>query len=54
MQPISNGQAPNPTDHTRLPEADPLWSLIRGCWSRDPTDWATSDTILQKVEFNSS
>ncbi len=40
---------PVPEDHTGLPAADPLWSLLRECWSGEPKDRPTMATVLQKV-----
>ncbi|KAG9021573.1 hypothetical protein FS837_007167, partial [Tulasnella sp. UAMH 9824] len=48
---IIKGETPSPKDHPGLPEADPLWSFLEACWSIDPKDRPTSNTVLQKVEF---
>lgn len=50
LQAIINGQTPSPIDHPGLPEADPLWSFLQACWSRDPENRPTSNTVLQKLE----
>lgn len=54
LQAIINGQTPSPIDHPGLPEADPLWSFLQACWSRDPENRPTSNTVLQKVESKPS
>ncbi|KAG8967815.1 hypothetical protein FRC05_001911 [Tulasnella sp. 425] len=33
---IVMGHIPNPADHLDLPEVDPLWNLMRKCWSAEP------------------
>lgn len=46
---ICVGQIPVPEDHPGLPEDDPLWSLLRECWSTDPTNRPTMGIVLQQV-----
>ncbi|KIO18817.1 hypothetical protein M407DRAFT_31531, partial [Tulasnella calospora MUT 4182] len=41
---------PDPADHPRLPEDDPLWDLLRECWSQSPEARPTINTVLQKLE----
>lgn len=45
-------QIPVPNEHPDLPEADPLWRLLRLCWSVDPINRPTVDIVLQEVRLS--
>ena len=45
----SNGNTPNPLDHPNLPENDPLWALLRRCWSEEADHRPTMLEVLDEV-----
>ncbi|KAG8913436.1 hypothetical protein FRC01_004548 [Tulasnella sp. 417] len=47
---VHNHETPDPTDHSKLPEADPLWSLMRRCWSHDPPNRPSMVHVLAELE----
>lgn len=47
-------QPPKPVDHQKLPETDPLWELMRSCWSEDPTARPTMRKVLTQVSLRDS
>ncbi|KAG8918570.1 hypothetical protein FRC01_001791, partial [Tulasnella sp. 417] len=47
---ICMDEIPHPRDHRRLDAADPLWGLLRECWSSEPERRPTMETVLQTLE----
>ncbi|KAG8915307.1 hypothetical protein FRC00_005833 [Tulasnella sp. 408] len=43
-------QIPAPALHHGLSNADPLWGLLRECWSPKPEERPTAEIVLQKLE----
>ncbi|KAG8954936.1 hypothetical protein FRC04_010420 [Tulasnella sp. 424] len=41
---------PKPEDHPNLPPSDPLWSLIRRCWSKTPSARPTMREVLGELD----
>lgn len=46
---VFRDETPVPIDYPELPESDPLWNLMRGCWSPNPLDRPTVPQIIYKV-----
>ncbi|KAG8974108.1 hypothetical protein FRC05_007856 [Tulasnella sp. 425] len=42
---------PSPTDHSELPESDPLWSLMRKCWDGEPNRRPSTPQIIYKINL---
>lgn len=47
---INEGQMPIPAEHPGLPEADPLWALLRRCWDPIPTRRPSIHRIIAELE----
>lgn len=47
---ISTEQTPNPVDHSEIPEKDPLWTLMRECWSPAPESRPHTADLLNRLE----
>lgn len=43
------GETPSPEDHPHLPSDDPLWVLLKECWS-EPDKRPTINTVLHELE----
>ncbi|KAG9042369.1 hypothetical protein FS837_010951 [Tulasnella sp. UAMH 9824] len=43
-------EIPLPKDHPRLPASDPLWGLLRECWSSEPEQRPKMEGVLQRLE----
>ncbi|KIO22919.1 hypothetical protein M407DRAFT_215698, partial [Tulasnella calospora MUT 4182] len=48
---VMNDEPPIPEDHPYLPAHDPLWKLMRRCWSYDSTVRPTMQEVLQEVSI---
>ncbi|KAG8972940.1 hypothetical protein FRB90_010075 [Tulasnella sp. 427] len=46
---IMDGKTPVPEDYPELPAADPLWDIMRQCWTRDPAGRPTMAQTLDKL-----
>lgn len=46
------GDIPQPEYHPRLPGSDPLWGLLRECWSKEPEERPIINIVLQKVRLD--
>lgn len=44
-------EIPVPKDHPGLPPSDPLWGLLRECWSSKPEQRPKMGEVLQRVRF---
>lgn len=49
---INEGQTPMPADHPGLPDADPLWVLLRKCWDPVATKRPSIQRIIGDVSFS--
>ncbi|KIO31607.1 hypothetical protein M407DRAFT_128692 [Tulasnella calospora MUT 4182] len=49
MLSIASNHTPQPADHPQLPERDPLWDVMRRCWSPDPTQRPSMNEIIAEV-----
>lgn len=47
---ISRNEQPVTADHPGLPENDPLWALLRQCWSPVPTERPTITQVIAMLE----
>lgn len=47
---ITLDQIPSPRDHPQLSESDPLWVLLRECWSGEPSSRPSMPQVLQMLE----
>lgn len=48
---IARGHTPDPKDHSKLPETDSLWVLMRECWSSEPDSRPSTSGLLNRVRF---
>lgn len=48
---VLDHQIPTPALHHRLSNADPLWGLLRECWSAKPEERPTAEIVLKKVSI---
>lgn len=46
---VVGGKTPTPKDHPRLAPGDPLWNLMRKCWSLDPAQRPSMNEIIREV-----
>ncbi|KAG8962783.1 hypothetical protein FRC05_005107 [Tulasnella sp. 425] len=46
---VVGGKTPTPKDHPRLAPGDPLWNLMRKCWSLDPAQRPSMNEIIKEV-----
>ncbi|KIO32985.1 hypothetical protein M407DRAFT_65924, partial [Tulasnella calospora MUT 4182] len=51
---IATNRQPNPEQHPELPSSDPLWSLMRGCWSETPKARSTMQEVVREVSLHGS
>ncbi|KAG8894796.1 hypothetical protein FRB99_000982 [Tulasnella sp. 403] len=49
-----SGEVMTPEDYPELPEDDPLWPLLRGCWAWKPENRPSMVEVLDKVTFGST
>ncbi|KAG8918330.1 hypothetical protein FRC01_001924, partial [Tulasnella sp. 417] len=47
---VCHDEIPLTKDHPLLPAADPLWNLLRECWSSEPEWRPTVENVLQTLE----
>lgn len=47
---VCMGEVPEPRDHPLLPAGDPLWGLLRECWSSEPEKRPTMEAVIQRLE----
>ncbi|KAG8935599.1 hypothetical protein FRC00_010797, partial [Tulasnella sp. 408] len=49
---VMQDEPPVPGDHPCLPAYDPLWKLMRRCWSSDPEARPTMQEVLQEASIH--
>ncbi|KAG8923337.1 hypothetical protein FRC01_012881 [Tulasnella sp. 417] len=47
---LCDNQHPTVDEHPGLPPLDPLWSLLRRCWDRDPGARPTISRVVEELE----
>ncbi|KAG8940436.1 hypothetical protein FRC04_005263 [Tulasnella sp. 424] len=47
---VVGGKTPTPKDHPRLAPGDPLWNLMRKCWSLDPAQRPSMNEIIKELK----
>lgn len=52
MRRAVTGELPKTEDHPGLPSTDPLWSLMRLCWDRNPAARPTMRDVQEKVSLH--
>ncbi|KIO15515.1 hypothetical protein M407DRAFT_94173 [Tulasnella calospora MUT 4182] len=50
MMAVYTGKTPSPRDHSKLPETDSLWILMRECWSSEPESRPHTADLLKRLE----
>jgi len=46
----ASGEIPVPESHPRLPANDPLWTLMRRCWSFEPNARPAMTDVLKELD----
>lgn len=53
MMAIIGGSVPLPEEYPELPAPDPLWEILRECWTGEPTKRPMMTQVLEKVQSHS-